>query len=760
MSKQINTKEYISNRINDLLENKSYSKVVSFLKTTSCYQNDRNCKYSYLFWQSELPLKHFEKLSSNSFYKELLFGYFSSPQNINNQFIDLATKSKEVSLIEVIKLTKAYEIREHWESFIIFKNHNNIKFRKFYKELEYIKKLLENWEIKSKYFVAIFEQLDYEDILIHTISYYEKFKRSSQAAKGNRNHIISMEMNLVYVLNFILNIKKQKSLSEDIINKPKYSVPEFRKKAKETLPPLNTAESLAKGRYLPQEKIDNEKQLIREAIEFFFAYHGVKYQIDKYLVGFAEFELIDGLEAELITNKRYSIFQRNDKKSSYEELFYFNKASENKNLLKEIKNISDTFEKEVILNIYASSEYFKYIKLPLKYKTKYFGEIDFSKIFRLLKVFSLFLMPSGRTFLGNFEDTEKGKEMWHTHTLTRPKPKEFLECFKDDYIVYYEEKELIFNCEMYFNWDRKEVENILNYLTTDLSVNRPFKIDILTRPLLKIGNQYIWLSSLLRDRRWDVIMHRRVVAEKLNKHIEQSAKIEKQLAQTFIDAGFNAVSSHCYNGGEIDTIVYKNKTLFVIEIKTSYLVEDLLRNIEYQARKFEYKAKEQLERNIEYIKQNFQEIKEIDSLNIDCKIDELKIVPLIISNIYEADDLIFGSQFLKITMFELMVILHNDLYNLLNLKSGKVMFNSETEIPIPFLMQMQNQNAPEIKKNTIKTDKETCNLWKDKKHCSVNDLLDAINENKVWDFLNELREFNIIEQIKLQPFNDSMKHLI
>ena len=103
---------------------------------------------------------------------------------------------------------------------------------------------------------------------------------------------------------------------------------------------------------------------------------------------------------------------------------------------------------------------------------------------------------------------------------------------------------------------------ILNYLTTDLSANRPFPIDLLTRPLIKIGNQYIWLSSLLRDRRWENIMHRRIVAEKPNQHVEQSAKIEKQLADTFVKANFNAVSSYCYKGGEIDTLVYKDKTLY------------------------------------------------------------------------------------------------------------------------------------------------------------------------------------------------------
>ncbi len=755
MNKQKNTKENISNKIDDL-RNKSFDSVMSFLKGTSCYQNGRSCKYSNLFWQSDLPTKHFEKLSTNSIYKELLFGYFSNPLNTNDKFLDLATKNTHKPLIEIIKLTKAFEIKEHWDSFYLFKNHTNITVRNFYKELEYIKRLLENWETKSKYFVSIIEQLDYEDILIHTVAYYEKFKRSSQKAKDNRNHIVSMEMNLIYVLNWLLNIKKQKSLKDNFVNKPKYSISDFRRHTQETLPPLNTAESIAKGRYLPIEKIDNEKKLIREAIEFFFSYHGIKHQIEKYLAGFAEFQDIDRLEAELITNQRFQIFQRNDKKSSYEELFYFNKATENEELKREIKNISEPFEKEVILNIYATSEYFKYLKLPLKYQMKYFGKIDFTKTFRLLKVFSLYLMPSGRQFIGNFEDTEKGREMWHTHTLTRAKPKEFLQYFKDDYIVCIEDKELIFNCEMYFNWDKKEIENILNYLTTDLSANRPFPIDLLTRPLIKIGNQYIWLSSLLRDRRWENIMHRRIVAEKPNQHVEQSAKIEKQLADTFVKANFNAVSSYCYKGGEIDTLVYKDKTLFIIELKTSYLIEDLIRNKEYEIRKFEYKAKEQLERNIKYVRENFQEIKEIDGLEIDCNIEELKIIPLIVSNIYYADDLIFGNKFLKITMFELMIILHNDLYNLLNLKSGKIMFNSKMEIPIPLLMQMQNQNAPEIKKNNIKTDKETCNLWKDKKYCSVNDLIDAIENNKVWKFLDELRKSIIVELIDLKPFDDSM----
>ncbi len=745
MNKQKYTREYISKRINDL-ENKSFGDVMSFLKETSCYQNGRSCKGSSLFWQSELPIKYFEELSNNPLYKELLFRYFSSPLNVNTKFLDLATKNTPKHLIEIIKLSKAFEIKEHWDSFSVFKNHTNRTICNFYKELEYVKRLLKNWEKESKYFVSILEKLHYEDILIHTVSYFEKFKRSSKNTKGNRNLIVSIEVNLIYVLNWILNIKKQKSLEDNFENKPKYSIQEFRKKIAETLPPLNTPESI-EGEYLLKEKIDDEKKLIRETIEFFFQYYGIKHQINKYLVGFAEFEFIDKLEAELRTNKRFQIFQRNDKKNSYEDFFYFNKASENKKLKKEVENISETFAKEVTLNIYATSEYFKYLRLPLEYQTENFGIIDLKKVFRLLNVFSLYFMPSGRMFIG-------------TNTFTRPKPKVFLEYFKDDYIVCCEEKELIYNCEMYFNWDDKEVKNILGYLTTDLSVNRKFLIDLLTRPLIKIGTQYIWLSSLLRDRNWKNIMHRRIVAEKLNKHVEQSAKIEKQLADTFVKAGFNALSSHCYKGGEIDTLAYKDNTLFVIELKTSYLVEDLIRNKEYQIRKFEYKATAQLERSIKYIKDNFHVIKEIKNLNIDCNIEELKIVPLIVSNIYEADDLVIDSKFLKISMFELMVILHNDLYNLLNLKSGKIMVNSEMEIPIPFFEQMENQNEPEIKQNNIKTDKETCSLWEDKNYCSVNDLIDAIENNKVWKFLDELREFNIVEAINLKPFDDSMKILI
>jgi len=745
------------------LYSKSFNEVVNFLKSTTIYHYAKfKNEYSEIFWHSELPIKWIKEISSTSFIEEFLFGYFSKPENANSEFLKTALSHCSIPLIKILKLSKSFENIQHWQTFAVFEKYYDKRFQLLYKELSFIKKIISDWDSKSIYYKTIVEKFDYEDILIHTISYYEKFKRSSKLAQNNRTHIVRIEMNLNYVLNEILNIKKNKYISENRQITNKYLSSEFKDVIKEILPPLNPIEGIAKGKYLPNEKITDDKKIIREAIEFFFAFHVLKYQIDIYLGGFAEFETIDNFEAEIITNSDYSIYQKNDNKSVYDEIFFTNKASEKNDFLAELKKQTSLYDKETLLSIYSSIEYFKYLKLPLEYQTKYYGTIDFSKVLKLLKIFSIFLMPSGRQVFTHIEETENGKSLNPVNYIKRTKPTEFLEYFKEEYIICFDEKELLFNCEMFFNWSREEIENIINYLTTDLSVNRNFKINYLERPFIKIGNQYFWLSSLL-NRRWEVMLHRRIVNERLLNHNIQSARIEKLLADEFIKAGFNAISSYCLpdKSGEIDTLVYKDKRLFLIEIKTTYGEENLIRNEEYSSRKFIYKATEQIERNKKYIKENFEkEFRRIPELKINCDFEELQIVPLIISNIYDTDDYYINSKFLKLSLFELIVILNNDLYSMLNYKSGKALFDSDFEIHVPFLFQQINSFAPEFKKSILKTDKESCNLWTDEKQCSATDLITAIKEDKIWKFLNELKHLNYYAKLDLKQFNPNHRFII
>ncbi|CAA0259127.1 hypothetical protein [Tenacibaculum maritimum] len=725
------------------LEKSCFSKILSYIKKTNCYSfSERANKHCYLYWQSSLPTKWFNELIKESFFENYLFGYFSDDRNVNEDFLRLLlNSSKKATLKKVVKLTEAFTKKKHWDSFSVFQK--NSEFKQFYRELKYIQDNRNYWKSEFDKFIAYIEDIDYEDILIQTISYFEKFKRYSKKTIGNKSIIISYESVLISILNRILNLKKELNRSKKIIVKGNYDFASFKQQVEAELPSMRPAESFMDTSLIPKENISNQKKKFRELIEFMFSKYDNEYQIKKYLTGLASFELIDELDAELTTNKNYSLYRKTLERGGYDEIYFGNEITKKAKELKEIKRLATLWEKEFKLSVFTSIEYFKFLKIPLVINDKHSdSEINLENVLLFLKTFSKFFMPQGRFFMG--------EKMIHKREL----PNEFIKLFDSDYIVSYGEVEFIDKCQEYFNWSKVEIKTIINFLTTDLSSDRRFKIDIKKRPFIKVGAQYIWLSSFFRDRRWEIILHQKIVADNSKNLVLQPAQKEKYISDSFKEVKFNSVSSHCYenNGmrGEIDVLAFKYNTLFVCELKSSYIEEDIMKTSKYETLNFNSKASEQLSKAKDYIQDNFDEIKAIEELNIDCKKESLKIVTIIISNIYQSDNLIFNNEHIKISLFELLIILKNDLYNMLVSKSEKVITNIGFDIPMGRFFG-KNNNLLDIKE-------EDCNLWKNTKECMPSDILSAIKENKVWRH-QETDEANTKENIELTEFDNSYKHL-
>ncbi|MCB9295229.1 MAG: hypothetical protein H6559_19225 [Lewinellaceae bacterium] len=745
----------------EALNDAPFEEVAAFLRS----KRFRKSKCHEIFWTSPLPSKWAKQLLVLPNSIDLLFDYFSKPENVNPTFLQEMAKQNHRLLEKAIKISKAYDIQSHWESFEGFRTNQNQQLRIFYKELDYIRKLTSDWQEKAEFYEGVIWGLDYEDILIHTISYFEKFKRSSERTIGKQSLITSTEITLCYTLNNLLTIKQAaiKETGESI--KSKYTISAFKKAIQDALPPLNSPEGVIQGKYLPEETISPEKQLIREAIEFYFSFFTVGYQIDRYLCGYADFEFIDELEATLKTNELFLTHWRNDKKSWFQEVLAMNKAAQKEEARTYLSSNKEMYEKQNFLAVHSAIEYWKYLKLPHTITTKEEGEIDFEQVFTLLKAFSNYLMPEGRKiFIPQHDAEERGSSLPY-FVAKQNKPEKFGRLFGDGYLYVVEEKKLEKNITEYFGWDTQAVRNLLDFFTIDLSSNTTSEIDFLSRPLLKIGTQYIWLSSLLRDRRWDVLMHRRMAAETLFNQPDQSKEIEMGLADSFKKAGFNAVAGGEYNKGkddegEIDTLAFKDNVLFVIELKTTYVEENLLRYAWYHAIKFEYKAIEQLMRHQEYIETNFEAVKSIPELGIDCELEELVIIPLIVSNIFEFDDLLVQGQYRKVSLFELLVILHNDLYESLHNRLASFLSGEEADFLASSVIQSFNQNNPYFKKGTPgQATKEEYSLWVNPEFCSPEDFVNAIKDGKVWKGLDEMMDFRSGESLEIGRFDKGNKWL-
>lgn len=714
------------------LESASFEEVAQFIKRRK--KTYRRAALQTPFWTSALLARWAAQLLDLPYAIDFLLDYFKQ-SDTNPGFLQEAVKAKPKLMERVIKLSKAYEAAEHWQSMEFLKRHEDTRLRILYKELIYIRRLNEHWKEKSRFYEGVISALDYEDILIHTASYFERFKRGEQTI-SDQSRITSHELHYCRVLNHILNIKRESQLDTAVANK--YELSAFNQKASDAMPPINPAEGVIQGKYLPNESINPEKKLIREVIDFYFCYLSTQYQIEKYLCGYADFETIDGLEAELKTNKEFAIHWRNDKKSIFQETLALNKA-----LAKITANSNKVSLSRLRIEqpIESSIESWEYLCLPKHIKSNYEEEkedIDVEAVLKFLINFAI--DPTLEAY--NFDSTDS-KNTKDLYAKLSP------------YILINGEEKLVQVTTTYYPWDRNTTESLLDFLTTDL--NSPSTtIDILSRPLIKIGTQHIWLSSLMKDRRWDTLMHRRVAQESLFSHQKQSADMEKGLAKSFLDAAFKAIPGWKYNhgkegGGEIDTLAFKDKTLFVLELKTSFLDEDLLTSNKYRELRFDFKASDQLSNHLEYIEGNFESFRsEIPELSIDCDWEELTITPLIVSNIFEFDDQLISEQYRKISLFELQVILRNDLYDALHNRMGSYLPNGVGDTPVANIFQNYNQRNPQFKNEQIAPqDKAYYNLWSSPDACSPQDILSAIEERKVWQGLDGMMKFASGERIMI-----------
>lgn len=709
--------------LDSLLATSDYNEVRVYLKRAKYLRNKTD---SNLFWQSELPVVWFNNLAKEPFFEDLLFAYFKQGTKPNESFLKQFFNSKSKStLIKIIKISEVFNLASHWQSFSVFTKDRQLSV--FYKELQYIKSYRAYWEEEAKVHNTFIKTLALEDIMFQMTMCYETFKTAPKTI-GNRSKKVSTEAVLINLLNTFLIIKKEDLKAKGIEIKNTYAVNYFQN---------NTVEDY---RIL--------KSKFRNTVEFYFAKYDNEYQIKKYLSSFANFEYIDGLSSELKTNKAHSLYRKTLERGIYDETYLTNRVTDNPTQLNEIKSFTNLWDKQFKLDVLSSIEYFKFLNIPTQISNKKNEtNIDLSKVLELLKVFSNFFMLQSSISIGD-------------KYITRELPKLFNKLFYFDYIVCYQEDDFINKCVTYFNWSKNEIKEILSFITLDLS-SCHLDIDIKTKPLIKIGDQYFWLSSFMKDRRWEIALHKAIVIEDLINVNKISDQSENDLANIFKEANFEAVSRKRYKfnniSGEIDLLAYKKGVLFIGELKSTYVVEDMMRNFKYEIEKFN-KASEQLDLAKDYVLNNFEEIKNIKELNINCNIEELKIETIIISNIYQADHLQINNKHLKVSLFELLVILKNDLKSMLVNKSNEALFNLDFELPVDSMLSAYNRNNLDNKVADNSFTKENCNLWEDESDCSPNDIISAILENKIWKHQDVNKVFPI-EEIELTTYNKQFKYL-
>ena len=197
----------------------------------------------------------------------------------------------------------------------------------------------------------------------------------------------------------------------------------------------------------------------------------------------------------------------------------------------------------------------------------------------------------------------------------------------------------------------------------------------------------------------------------------------------FKDSGFKTFRGKYKEGnveGDIDTLAYKGNYLYVIEAKTSKKEENILAAYYAQNIRIEGTAILQLEKTMNYLKNNWNNFTEKESLPIKKNINDITIIPLIITNYFDSDLQIVSSH--KISLLELEIILKNNKKRLLTVQSDT------GDIPIDLFQKIINQNNPSFKDSEIDFNKNY-NLWNGDS-IAGHELIDIIKDNGIWKDLN------------------------
>ena len=458
---------------------------------------------------------------------------------------------------------------------------------------------------------------------------------------------------------------------------------------------------------------------IADVIDFIYSYHLFTIQVEKYCAGYVNFEGIP--------DKSYAIHRKNEYKSRFQERLIFTKSLE-----KFRKSSAPKSEKQILtealyiatpVQIETNLQYFDYLKIPLEY-TWQSSKIEMKKVFEIIATIN--------------NSTEI-------------------------FIKFNSKEDLIQDLVSRLDYLEKETELIIDFLTTDLRGDE--KVDFLCKPFIKIDSQYFWLTSLLVNRKWGALMHTRLSKEdfcenescnNINKLLRKACKdIEVVLTEAFEnndfivlkgkkEFNFKDISLDDTRKTEIDTFAFKNGILFLIEIKITSRSEGLLDNVKYNAQTIEFKASQQLDYAKEYV-ESLKADKFKEKFGFDkSEIIEIKI--LVASNIYEHHNSMVNKKYLKVSIFQLLAILNNDFQYLNQDKMSFYQYDKKINMNDTILNKAEN--LPFV---------QPFSLWSGEK-CTANDLTEAIEQNKIWDFLDKMYDFSKSETIELTTFENFDKN--
>lgn len=650
------------------------------------------------FWNSDLPLLLIEEILESDLRVAFMHEYVSKDVHCNNGLNRQLLSLDPQLFLRLFKLSGGHKKIAFLTDFENLRAEFSILGR-LPQELKVIATTIVNLEASSKVDDQFLLQIPFGKVLITFALFHYEMKQMGRI-EGNRVLQVAEEVALVNELNDVIQLfKNAGKIDSDSL--PFESDEELQRYFDSYCVPHHI---LGKSN---QQLFDAEIALVRDVLYRKIERLYVASPLEIYLSGFAEFENPTFPPYKLVTNERFKLFQQNDKKSVPEEM-YLSGLSIAQFDVNQLSRTRTT----------GPMNYFEMYGVP-RHIEHDGHQVDLKQVISVLKHFSTFKGPVERNFNpSGVMEMNRGDEL-------------FVKLFgSNSCICLFNEDELKSAVAMYFKIDDVTAGGLLDFLTLDLA--KPLDLcEWIQSPFLKIRNKIIWMGTLSKDRRWEVILTNRLKScEPYKTQIPKN--VETSVAELFKKRGYFVLNSHQFHStlgtkGDIDVLALKDDALFIIEVKAGQHSNDFKHAAYSELVRLEGSAAEQLAKIEDYIRADWDILKGQLGKWKYKKLEELKIYSLIVTDHFEGELQLYKEKYLKTSILELDVILSN----------GKKRLYENYLI----LNTITNPNNPMYRGGAGW--RIEWSLWKNKLTPRV--LYECIASNSVWKELNE--EWKFVDQV-------------
>lgn len=659
--------------------------------------------------------------------------YFKG-NKVSHKLLNFFVHNDTAALKEVIKDLKVFLSEKHYplvkasfdsdEAFILELNFWRNIFQEMQREIDEEDKIL--------------SELNFEELLLYCGFYYEKLRIAHGIERNT-------DRDLIGVIDSILNFKFKKIKANGKLYEGRYTAKSFRDKGSAILDTL----------------ILNGDASIANVFRCFEKQAKLNYLYDKYCFLDFSISFFNSQTANLkpIKEDSYLKYRNDGKKYLYWQNYSFNTVMfETPEIIEEIESseaswYNKTGAKRTLCNMLQYLD----TGLPDPIEMDSESKLNAHDFFKIINSIAGWSNIRWNNFI---EEHIIAKGNSNPYEIMKAIISHNEAAFNNDAmpVLFREFQSLLEMAEEINGTESNSGRHSLLLFTNNISHEETYQVNISNKPFIKVGRNIYWIAGILSNKNY-AIMLQNVLLKGDKKKSEgspvtmHSKNVESKIEELFSKNNFKTIRGHEFiaGKGEIDLLALKGNTLFVAEIKSTFIRESL-REIHAHFTNEQTgikKAVSQLQKDIRYLRENWNHLKPL--LETSLSFDEVRIVPLAVSSTLEDGEqqlAIEGYKGYIVSVIDLTVILANKKFYLLNVFDLALKSKFMDAIPLNYMLAMQGIDSNmsvlheinDIVEAFLKENvgKLNINLWKEGNMlCSPEDIIAALDKGSVWDFIEK-----------------------